>query len=50
MQFVEKMGGADLECFGDIDKFDDAQTSLSALIFGDEGLRLCPDAEQARSG
>jgi hypothetical protein len=36
MQFVQAIGGADLECFGDFDKFDDAQTPLSALIFGDE--------------
>lgn len=40
MQFVEEMRRADLEGFGDIDKFDDAQTALSAFIFGDEGLRL----------
>jgi hypothetical protein len=40
MQFVEEIGRWDLEGFGDIDKFDDAQPSLSALIFGDEGLRL----------
>ena len=38
--FVEEIGRRDLEGFGDVDKFDDAQPSLSALIFGDEGLRL----------
>jgi hypothetical protein len=40
MQFVEEMRRVDLKGFGDVDKFDDAETPLSALIFGDEGLRL----------
>jgi len=40
MKFADQLRGPHLECFGNINEFNDAQTALSALIFGDEGLRF----------
>ena len=38
-KIIQQFAGVRLKRFRDLDEFDDIQTALAALIFGDEGLR-----------